>query len=170
MARGNGSATDTADATNAATGTETGGGVTELSAEDQAKLDAKRAQRKARRAQRSYVVVPMPPNLKDALQADATAKDQTIGPFVRDLLASMKGIEIPVTVSTRRVKYGSDEERDAARKARRESRSFTMKNLMAEFRKLTASGLSPEEATARAASNVAGGISTPEPAGEAVPA
>lgn len=159
MARGTDNATATAD------GAQVEGeaqATTELSPEEAAKAEQKREARKARRAQRSYVVVPMPANLKELLQNEANGKDQPIGPYVRDLIAGLKGVEIPVTTSTRRVKYASDEERDAARKARRESRSSTMKNLMEEFRKLTKSGLSPEEATARAASNVASGNLTPD--------
>lgn len=134
-----------------------------LSAEDQAKLDAKKAARKARRAQRAYIVVPMPPNLKEVIQGKANGSDKPIGTYVRDFLAQAEGIEIPVTATTRRVKYANDEERDAARKSRRESRSSTMKNLMAEFRKLTAGGMSPEQATAAAAANVQNGVETPEP-------
>jgi hypothetical protein len=162
VARGTDSATAPSDgATDNATAAPSN--ETPLSPEDQVKADAKKAARKARRAQRSYIVVPMPANLKQIFQDEANAADKPIGPFVRDFLAQSKGVEIPVTVSTRRVKYANDEERDNARRARRESRSSTMKNLMSEFRKLQASGLSPEEATARAAANVASGNLTPEP-------
>lgn len=170
MARG--TASDTAPADSATEGEGVTSAQAEMSPEEAAKLEERKAARKARRAQRSYVVVPMPANLKEILQGEANGKDQPIGPYVRDLIAQLKGVEIPVTTATRRVKYANDEERDAARKARRESRSSTMKNLMNEFRKLTASGLSPEEATARAAANVASGNLTPDaaPEGEAVPA
>jgi len=84
--------------------------------------------------------------------------------FIRDLLASQRGIEIPVSVSTPRRKYATDEEREAAQKTRRETRSNTMKALFAQFNALKASGLSVEQATAQAAANVASGAPVPETA------
>lgn len=150
MARGTG---------NEATVAEAEAPKQELTAEEQAKADAKKEQRKARRAQRTYVVVPMPANLKSVFEEEAKNADKAIGPYVRDFLAQVKGIEIPVTVTTRRVKYANDEERDAAKKARRESRSSTMKALLAHFNQLTKGGMSAEQATAQAAANVANGVS-----------
>lgn len=139
-----------------------------LTPEAQAALDKKKADRKARRALRSYVVVPMPADMKARFETDAKTADKPIGPFVRDFLAQTLGIEIPVTTTTRRVKYATDTERDAAKVARRQERSGTMKALMAQFRALTKGGMSPEQAVLAASQNVASG--TPVPAEEQAPA
>lgn len=144
---------DGADASNATTE------ATALTPEEQAKLDQKRAARKARRQNRSYVVVPMPQNMKALFEEEAKVADKTVGAHVRDFLAGIKGIEIPVTVSTPRRKYATDEERDAAKKQRRESRSGTMKGLMHAFQALVKSGVSAEQATAIAAAAMASGRS-----------
>lgn len=128
-----------------------------LTPEETAKLEAKKEARKQRRALRSYVNVPMPANLKTAFETEATAADKPLGVYIRDFLAQQKGIEIPVTVATRRQKYANDEERDAAKKTRREARSSLMKGLMAEFNKLVAGGASADEAVAAAAAAMASG-------------
>lgn len=141
-----------------------------LTPEAQAAADQKKAARKARRSQRSYVVVPMPPNMKALFEEQAKAADKAVGPQVRDYLAAQLGIEIPVTVSTRRVKYATDEERDAAKTARRQDRSSTMKALMAQFRALTKGGMSAEQAVLAASQNVATGAPAPEGEPEAEPA
>lgn len=140
---------------------------TPLTPEQQAAADKKKADRKARRALRSYVVVPMPAEMKAKFEEDAKTADKPIGPFVRDYLAAQLGIVIPVTVSTRRVKYESDEARDAAKVARRQERSGTMKALMAQFRALTKGGMSPEQAVQAASANVANGVPVPAEAGAA---
>lgn len=139
--------------------TETPADATPLTPEQQAEADNKKAQRKARRALRSYVVVPMPQVLKSVFEAEAKAADKPIGPFVRDFLAQIKNIEIPVTQTVRRQKYATDEEREAAKKARRESRSTTMKGLMHTFQTLQKAGVSPEQATAIAGAVMATGKS-----------
>ena len=154
MARGQSSDNGTSDGTDVDGATAT---ATQLTPEEQAKLDAKREARKQRRAQRSYVLVPMPAAMKTKVDEDAKAASKPNGVYLRDLLAGQWGIEIPVTTTTRRQKYASDEERDAAKKARRESRSNTMKGLMAAFNQLTKSGLAPEQATALAGAVVATG-------------
>lgn len=153
MARGNG--TDSAGAEGATATAEAP--TTELTPEEQAKLEAKREARKARRAQRSYVLVPMPSNMKAVFEDEAKTAEKPLGIYVRDFLAGQRGIEIPVSVTTRRQKYASDEEREAAKKARRESRSNTMKGLMATFNLLTKSGISAEQATAVAAAALTSG-------------
>lgn len=135
--------------------------ATPLTPEQQAAADKKKADRKARRSLRSYVVVPMPGNMKALFEEQAKGADKPIGPFVRDYLAAQMGIEIPVTVSTRRVKYATDEERDAAKLSRRQERSGTMKALMAQFRALTKRGMTPEQAVLAASANVANGVPAP---------
>lgn len=102
-------------------------------------------QKKAR-PNRSYVVVPMPGDLKARFENEAKAADKPVGPYVLGLLAQSLGIEIPVTVTARRSKYNSDEERKAAQKARNQNRSATMRDLMAAFRDAQKAGANPEEA------------------------
>lgn len=127
------------------------------------------------RPNRSYIVVPVPADLKTRFEEEAKAADVPVGPYVRNLLAKFLGIEIPVSASTRRSKYASDEERKAAQTTRNQTRSATMRNLMAAFRDMQAKGISPEEAARLASAQVitaAGGTApaaeTPQP--EAVPA
>ena len=147
MARGNGTDSATAEAP----------AKKELTPEEQEK-------RKQRRQLRSYIVVPMPANMKSIFEAEAQQAEKPAGVFIRDLLAGQRGIEIPVSVSTPRRKYATDEEREAAQKTRRETRSNTMKALFAQFNALKAQGLSVEQATAQAAANVADGTPVPETA------
>lgn len=106
------------------------------------------------RPNRSYIVVPVPADLKARFEEEAKTKDVPVGPYVRDLLAGFLGITIPATVSTRRSKYASDEERKAAQKARTQSRSNTMRSLMAAFREMQQKGVSPEEAARLASAQV----------------
>lgn len=153
MAKGNGTATQDANATGSESNAD---GTTE-------------APRKAR----SYIVVPMPPELKERFEAEAKAADQPVGPYVlRSVIAKQLGIDIPVTTIARRSKYASDDERKAAQKARNQSRSETMRALMANFKALQAKGVSAEDAVKQASELVAsgGGAEASAPSEEAVPA
>lgn len=133
---------------------------------------------KRNRPDRSYVVVPLPADLKARFEEEAKTADVPVGPYVRNLLARFLGIEIPVTTTARRSKYATDEERKNAQKARNQNRSSTMRDLMAAFRKAQASGKSPEEAAAEASAAILDLIKNgPAPAapeapveGEAIPA
>lgn len=107
------------------------------------------------RPDRSYIVVPVPAELKSRFEEEAKTADMPVGPYVRNMLAKFLGIEIPVTATARRSKYGSDEERKAAQKARNQNRSGTMRDLMAAFREAQASGKSPEEAAQLASAKIA---------------
>lgn len=83
---------------------------------------------------RANVVVPMPAFFKELLAQEAKAADKPVGPFLRDLLASARGITIPESAVRRRSKYASDEERRAAQKASMRVRSELIKQLIAEHR------------------------------------
>lgn len=107
------------------------------------------------RANRSYIVVPLPADLKERFENEAKTADKPVGPYVRDMLAQFLGIEIPATVSTRRSKYANDEERKAAQAERTKSRSQTMRNLMAQFREFQAKGIPADEAARLAAAQQA---------------
>lgn len=152
MARGNGNATQDATDANANAPADGSEGVTDGSNEGGTESP------KAKRSSRTYIVVPMPPDLKARFESEAEAADMPAGPYVlRNIIAKFLGIEIPVQTTARRSKYSSDDERKEAQKARAQSRSATMKNLMAEFRRLQASGVSADEAVARASAAVASG-------------
>jgi hypothetical protein len=116
---------------------------------------------------RSYIVVPVPPDVKSRFESEAKAADnKPVGPYVRDLLFGFLGIPIPETTTTRHSKYASKEEREAAQKDRNKSRSQTMKALMKAFRDAQAAGVSKEEAAELAGRMVAGTAPTtaePEP-------
>lgn len=114
------------------------------------------------RTARSYIVVPLPPDLKTRFQEEAKVADKDVGPYVRDLLAQFLGIEIPVTAVSRRSKYASDDERKAAQKTRNQSRAATMKNLMDRYKAALASGKSAEEAVNESISGAATGAPAPE--------
>lgn len=121
------------------------------------------------RPNRSYIVVPVPADLKTRFEEEAKAADVPVGPYVRNLLAKFLGIEIPVTASTRRSKYASDEERKAAQTARAQSRSATMRNLMTAFREMQKNGVSPEDAARLASASVIAGAGAPTGAEAQVP-
>lgn len=112
------------------------------------------------RPNRSYIVMPLPADLKARFEEEAKVKDVPVGPYVRDLLAGYMGITIPATVSTRRSKYASDEERKAAQTQRNQSRSQTMRNLMAQFREMQKNGVSAEDAARLASAAVISGAAT----------
>jgi len=115
-----------------------------------------------KRGSRSYIVVPLPPDLKSRFESEAEAADLPAGPYVRNLLAKLLGIELPpAAITARRSKYASDEERKAAQKQRNQNRSATMRDLFALFKAAQASGLSPEEAAQRAAQGMLEKGSTP---------
>ena len=98
--------------------------------------DGEQKPKRAANPNRSYIVVPMPPNMKKLFEDEAG--DKAVGPYVRDLLAQQRGIEIPKTEVSRRHKYANEEEKKAALKAQRKSRSDLIKQLMAEHRAKTA--------------------------------
>lgn len=106
---------------------------------------------------RSYIVVPLTPDVKSRFESEAKAADKPAGPYVRDLLFGFLGIPIPATTVTRRSKYASAEEREAAQKERNKSRSATMRDLMKAFREAQKSGMTPEEAVKAASESVASG-------------
>jgi hypothetical protein len=120
------------------------------------------------RTARSYIVVPLPPDLKTRFQEEAKVADKDVGPYVRDLLAQFLGIEIPVTAVSRRSKYASDDERKAAQKTRNQSRAATMKDLMNRYKAALAAGKSAEEAVNESIQSATTG--TPAPEGEPVAA
>lgn len=107
------------------------------------------------RSNRSYIVVPLPKEIKERFEAEAEAQDKPVGPYVARLLADAVGFEIPATVRAGRRKYPDtpegQEARKAAQKARNQDRSATMRDLMKRFREAQARGLSPEEAAQEAA-------------------
>lgn len=137
MAKGNGTAV--ADGEAVATGDGTG----------------EPAKAKKARPDRSYIVVPVPQDLKARFESEAKTADVPVGPYVRNLLARFLGIEIPVSITARRSKYENDDQRKAAQKARNQNRSGTMRDLMKAFREAQASGKSPEEAAAIASQAIA---------------
>lgn len=139
MAKGNGTAVVDGQATDATGATATG---------------TEGATKKAR-PDRSYIVVPVPADLKTRFEDEAKAADVPVGPYVRNLLAKFLGIEIPVSTTARRSKYENDDQRKAAQKERNQSRSGTMRDLMKAFREAQASGKSPEEAAQIASAAIA---------------
>lgn len=119
---------------------------------------------------RSYIVVPLPADVKTRFEGEAKAADSPVGPYVRNLLFGFLGIPVPVGTTARRSKYASAEDRDKAQKARNQTRSQTMRTLMAQFRKAQAAGMTDEEAAAAAGHAVAAGVPEPAPEGEPVTA
>lgn len=125
------------------------------------------------RPSRLYIVVPMPSNLKERLEADAKTAEKAAGPYVRDFLAQQLGVTIEVTETARRSKYASDDERKAAQAKRNTDRSATMKLLMATFRKALKDGVDPGVAAQLAAAQAVTGPGVEaeaEPAAEPVAA
>jgi len=114
---------------------------------------------------RSYIVVPVPPEVKSRFEDEAKAADKPVGPYVRDQLFGFLGIPIPITTVTRRSKYASAEEREAAQKERHKNRSATMRDLMKAFREAQAKGLSGDAAVQAASQAVAGGTPAEAAAG-----
>lgn len=97
---------------------------------------------------RSYIVVPMPSNMREMIVAEAKAADKPVGPYLRDWIAAQRGIELPATVTTRRSKYTSEEERKAAQKERNKSRSELIKQLLQQHRQQLQGGNGTAEANA----------------------
>lgn len=133
MARSNGSTATDAEGTDQTSGTDAEGGTTKA------------------KPNRLYIVVPMTAEMKSLFESEATEAKVSVGPFVRNWIAQQRGLEIPVVTTARRSKYANDEERKAAQTARNATRSGTMKDLMAAYKKLLESGVGPEQAAQMAA-------------------
>lgn len=107
------------------------------------------------RSGRSYIVVPLPENVKQMFTEEAKAADVPVGPYVARQLAQFRGFELPVITASRRRKYANAEEAAAAQKAARQERSSLMKQLLAEHkaRMLAAGANGTAGAAAGAAAN-----------------
>lgn len=117
----------------------------------------------APKRERSYIVVPLTPELKERFESEAKAADnKPVGPYFRDLLFGLLGIPIPETTVVRHSKYASKEEREAAQKERNKNRSTTMKTLLERFRQAQKTGVSDDQAADLAARAVATGQSVEE--------
>lgn len=83
--------------------------------------------------ERDTIALVVPSELKDLVEEKAKAQSTTVAGYVRDLLARDFNYTIPLDFGTRQ-KYGSDEERKAAQKAKSAKRNEIMKMLMKKFR------------------------------------
>lgn len=157
VARGNGTAEAPSGTTEGANG-EAGSNGTDA------------AKSKKVRPDRSYIVVPVPAELKARFEEEAKTADKPVGPYVRDLLAEKLGITIEMPTTARRSKYENDEQRKAAQKARNQTRSGEMRDLMKLFREAKAKGANPEDAARIASQGVLDLIKNgPSPAPAAAP-
>lgn len=85
---------------------------------------------------RVQVMVTMPVELKIKLmeEADKAGEGMTLARFVRETLASDFEVELPNVIRTRRSKYESEEEREAAQKAKSKKRNALIKKLLAAYK------------------------------------
>lgn len=107
--------------------------------------------------ERIFIMVTMPKDLFDAIDADAKARNVGRATYARELLADKYGITLPESGTTARRKYETDEERDAARKTANELRQHLQARLMIVHRmkvNALAKGLPIDEAAFEAAAEV----------------
>lgn len=81
---------------------------------------------------RNGVYVQTPAQLRERLEAEAAAVGKTPAVYVRDLLATQWGVELP-PAPTRTV-YSSPDEKKAAQKQKRQSRNELIKQLLAQHK------------------------------------
>jgi colicin import membrane protein len=85
-------------------------------------------------SERIFIMVTMPKDLFDAIDADAKAHNVGRATYARQLLATQYNITLPESGTTSRKKYESDEEREAARKKANQDRQRLQAILMAVHR------------------------------------
>ena len=80
------------------------------------------------------VMVQMPKVLKDAIDAQAKAKDVSVSRWMREFLAESLGVELPEIIrKARKKKYATPEERAAAQKARVKTQRDVFTQLLARY-------------------------------------
>lgn len=87
----------------------------------------------AEQRDRDTIALVVPSELKDMVEARAKEGSTTIAGYVRSMLAKEFNYTIPADFGTRQ-KYGTDEERKAAARAKSAKRNQIMKLLMQKFR------------------------------------
>ena len=84
--------------------------------------------------ERVSIMVTMPASMKLRMVELAEEKDATLAKFTRELIADAIDFDLPDVVRTRARKYKTDEERQAAQKARNKGRRDLINTLLAAYK------------------------------------
>lgn len=93
-----------------------------------------KANSNATESQYNGIMVTSTPEFKAALKTAAEAADKSLSAFIRDILATEIGYDGPMSKeTTRKRKYSSEAEREAAQKTRNKNRRDVIKSLLEKY-------------------------------------